>query len=221
MSVKLAVIGPPSSGKGTQSSMLSEEYGIPHISTGDLLRSEVQEGTALGKEASPYMADGKLVPDDLVIRMMAMRLSSEDCEGGFILDGYPRTLEQAEALDKDFGLDIVLYIDVTEEEIVGRAAGRRVCARCATIYHVDFDPPEVPEICDVCASELVVREDDTEPVVRERLAVFRERTKPLLERYGSIIVTIDGNGSAEETYMEAKKALRGLDIFSNNVGNNV
>lgn len=219
--MKLAVIGPPSSGKGTQSSMLAEEYGIPHISTGDLLRSEVEEGTALGKEASPHMAEGKLVPDDLVIRMMAMRLSSEDCEQGFILDGYPRTLEQAEALDKDFGLDIVLYIDVSEEEIVRRAAGRRVCARCATIYHVDFDPPEVSGMCDVCASELIVREDDTEPVIRKRLGVFHKQTEPLLERYGSIMVKIDGNGSAEETYMEAKKALKGLDIFSNNVGNNV
>jgi adenylate kinase len=219
--VKLAVLGPPSSGKGTQSSTLAEEYGIPHISTGDLLRGEVTEETALGREASPYMAEGKLVPDDLVIRMMTMRLSSEDCEPGFILDGYPRTLEQADELDKDFGLDIVLYIDVTEEEIVRRAAGRRVCARCSTIYHLESNPPEIPETCDVCASELVVREDDTEPVVRRRLEVFIERTEPLLERYGNIIVTIDGNGSPEETYMEAKKALRGLDIFSNNVGNNV
>lgn len=212
--MKLVILGPPSSGKGTQASALAKDYGIPHISTGDILRTEVDKKTELGQAASSYMADGKLVPDDLVIRMMAKRLSQGDCVRGFILDGYPRTVRQAEALDKDFGVNVVLYIDVTEEEILRRAIGRRICTNCGAIYHVMFNPPKNVEKCDVCGSKLIVREDDTESVVRKRLDLYRERTAHLIERYSGILISIDGNGSPEETLERAKQALEP-------VGNNV
>jgi len=210
--VRIILLGPPSSGKGTQASALAEEYDIPHISTGEILRSEVDKKTELGKKAASYMSEGKLVPDDLVIRRMESRLSQEDCTRGFILDGYPRTVEQAVALDKAFAADVVLYIDVTEDEVVRRAAGRRVCKPCKAIFHVDFNPPKTAEVCDVCGSKLTIREDDAEPTVRKRLKVFREMTPPLIARYGDLLVSIDGNGTRGETLDGARSALREIVI---------
>lgn len=204
------ILGPPSSGKSTQASALAKEYGIPHISAGDILRSEVDKKTELGQKAASHMSEGKLVPDDLVIRMMENRLSQEDCTRGFILDGYPRTVEQAVALDKALAADVVLYIDVTEDEVVRRAAGRRVCKPCGAIFHVDFNPPKTAEVCDVCGSKLTIRKDDAEPTVRKRLKVFREMTPPLIERYGEMLVSIDGNGTRDETLERARSALRGI-----------
>jgi len=206
--VNIIILGPPSSGKGTQASALAKEYGVPHISTGDILRGEVDRRTELGQKAAPYMSEGKLVPDDLVIGIMESRLSQEDCARGFILDGYPRTVAQAVALDKVAAADIVLCIDVTEEEIIRRATGRRVCKACGAIFHVDFSPPKTAEVCDVCGSKLTIREDDTEPTVRKRLEVFREMTPPLIERYGEMLVSIDGNGTPDETLERARSALR-------------
>ncbi len=206
--MRIILLGPPSSGKGTQASALAKEYDIPHISTGEILRSEVDKRTELGQEAAPHMSEGKLVPDDLVIRRMESILSQEDCARGFILDGYPRTVEQAVALDKAFPADVVLYIDVTEDEVVRRAAGRRVCKTCEAIFHVDFSPPKTAEVCDVCGSKLTIRKDDTEPIVRKRLEVFREMTPPLIERYGQMLVSIDGNGTPDETLERARSALR-------------
>ncbi len=188
--------------------MLAKEHGVPHISTGDILRSEVDKRTELGQEAASHMSEGKLVPDDLVIRRMESRLSQEDCARGFILDGYPRTVKQAVALDKAFPADVVLYIDVTEDEVIRRATGRRVCKPCGAIFHVDFNPPKTAEVCDLCGSKLIIRKDDTEPIVRKRLEVFREMTPPLIERYGEMLVSIDGNGTPDETLERARSALR-------------
>ncbi len=206
--MRIILLGPPSSGKGTQASALAKEYDIPHISTGEILRSEVDKRTELGQEAAPHMSKGNLVPDDLVIRRMESRRSQEDCARGFILDGYPRTVEQAVSLDKAFPADVVLYIDVTEDEVVRRAAGRRVCKTCEAIFHVDFSPPKTAEVCDVCGSQLTIRKDDAEPTVRKRLKVFRELTPPLIERYGDVLVSIDGNGTPDETLERARSALR-------------
>ena len=206
--MRIILLGPPSSGKGTQASVLAKEHGVPHISTGDILRSEVDKRTELGQEAASHMSEGKLVPDDLVIRRMESRLSQEDCARGFILDGYPRTVKQAVALDKAFPADVVLYIDVTEDEVIRRATGRRVCKPCGAIFHVDFNPPKTAEVCDLCGSKLIIRKDDTEPIVRKRLEVFREMTPPLIERYGEMLVSIDGNGTPDETLERARSALR-------------
>ena len=206
--MRIILLGPPSSGKGTQALALAKEYDIPHISTGEILRSEVDKRTELGQKAAPYMSEGMLVPDDPVIRMMESRLSQEDCARGFILDGYPRTVEQAVAVDKAFAADVVLYIDVTEDEVIRRATGRRVCKTCEAIFHVDFSPPKTAKICDVCGSKLTIRKDDTEPTVRKRLKVFREMTAPLIERYGEMLVSIDGNGTPDETLERARSALR-------------
>ncbi|MFQ6106470.1 MAG: adenylate kinase [Thermoplasmata archaeon] len=212
--MRIVVLGPPSSGKGTQASTLAEEYGLPHISTGDILRSEVDRNTELGQAVASYMANGKLVPDDLVIKMMMERLSRGDCARGFILDGFPRTPAQAEALDDGFPVDVVLYIDVAEDEIIRRATGRRVCKSCGAIYHIEFNPPKIAGTCDVCGSKLSIRRDDVESTVRGRLDIYREMTAPLKKRYADILVCIDGNGTPKETLARAKMALAGI-------GNNV
>jgi adenylate kinase len=212
--VRIIMLGPPSSGKGTQATELARRFTIPHISTGELLRNEIERKTRLGEIAAPFMSEGKLVPDDLVIQMMERRLSLEDCERGFILDGYPRTIRQAKALDKVHPVDFVLYIDVTDEEILRRATGRRVCKTCGAIFHVESSPPRTSGICDTCGSELVIRADDTESTVWKRMEVYREETAPLIDRYGGILVKIDGNGTPDETLERAVLALE-------NVGNNV
>lgn len=205
--MRIIILGPPSSGKGTQASALAKEYGVPHISTGDLLRGEVDRKTELGQKAASYMSKGKLVPDDLVIKRMESRLSQEDCAQGFILDGYPRTVKQAVALDKVAAADVVLYIDVMEEEIIRRATGRRVCKTCGAIFHVEFSQPRIADVCDICGSKLAIRKDDTEPTVRKRLEIYGEMTAPVIERYGEMVVSIDGNGTSDETLERARSAL--------------
>jgi adenylate kinase len=212
--VRIIMLGPPSSGKGTQASRLAKQFGIPHISTGELLRDEIDRNTELGVTASPLMSEGKLVPDDLVIEMMEKRLAQEDCAPGFILDGYPRTLRQASALDKVHPIDVVLCIDVTEDEIVRRAIGRRICKNCRAIFHVESSPPGIAGICDVCGAKLSVRADDTESTIRRRLEVYEEETAPLIERFAGVLISIDGNGTPEETLERAMAALK-------DVGNNV
>ena len=186
--MRVILLGPPGAGKGTQAASVRERFPIPHISTGDMLRDHVKRETALGAEAKAFMDAGKLVSDGLIISMMEDRLRQEDCTPGFLLDGFPRTLPQAEALDGllarlNLNLDAVVLLDVSDEVVVERLCGRRVCKGCGAIYHVTFHPPVKENLCDVCGGELIQRDDDREDVIRRRLAVYHEQTAPLVGYY--------------------------------------
>ncbi|HEY8393776.1 MAG TPA: adenylate kinase [Thermaerobacter sp.] len=181
-------LGPPGAGKGTQAARLAERAGVPQISTGDMLRAAVRAGTPLGLEAKRYMDAGQLVPDDVTIAIVRERLAQDDCRRGFLLDGFPRTVPQAEGLaaaleELGVGLDGVLYFDVPDEVVVERLSGRRVCPECGATYHIRFDPPRESGRCDRCGAALVQRHDDREETVRERLAVYRRQTEPLVDYY--------------------------------------
>ena len=211
------LLGPPGAGKGTQARILHDRCGIPQIASGDLLRAAVMEKTALGVEASSYMDRGQLVPDDLVLRLIAERIAREDARVGFILDGFPRSVKQAEALALMIGaqgvaLDKVVAVNVPDEELVKRISGRRTCSKCQTMYHVVFEPPKVAGVCDKCGGELYQREDDAEETVRERLKVYAETTRPLIEHYGrtGILSQIDGLGTPDEVERRLLGALDGL-----------
>lgn len=200
--MKLLFLGPPGAGKGTQAIRIAERLGIPHIATGNMLREAVSQGTGLGKQAKEIMATGGLVPDDLVIGMLLERIGRDDAGAGFILDGFPRTLPQAEALDAQLeaGLDGAVYIVVDDDEIVRRISGRRTCPN-QHVYHIDDNPPETPGVCDVDGEALVQRDDDAEDVVRNRLVVYREQTEPLVEFYASRglrIHPVNGLGDLDE-----------------------
>ena len=198
--MRVAFLGPPGAGKGTQARDLAQEWRVLHLATGDMLREAVATGSPLGREAKTYMDQGALVPDDVIIRMMAERLG--DAAGrGFILDGFPRTIAQAEALArllKDLGqtLDTVVYFDVSEPELLRRLTGRRVCRKCGHTYHLTSNPPKRPGVCDACGGELYQRDDDTEATVRNRLEVYRRQTAPLLDYYRqrNLLVTVSGEG---------------------------
>ena len=195
---RILLLGPPGAGKGTQSTRLAEEYGLDHITTGDALRANKEMETEYGTPGE-YMDAGELVPDPVVNEIVVTALEDAD---GFVLDGYPRNLEQAEYLSEQTDLDTVLFLAVPEEELVDRLTGRRVCSECGATYHVRFDPPEEEGVCDVCGGELVQREDDTEETVRERLRVYRENTEPVVEHYreeGSL-VEVDGEGTPDEVF---------------------
>jgi len=201
----LILFGPPGSGKGTQGKILSQEFGIPHIATGDIMREAVAKGTELGKKVKEYLDSGKLVPDEIVIGIIEERLRQDDTKNGFILDGFPRTVPQAEALTKLFEkLKIedykVVFIDVPDDEIVKRISGRRTCSSCNKVYNVYFDPPKKDGICDVCGGKLYIREDDAEEKVRKRLEVYRESTLPVLEYYKkkNKVVRVEGVGTLDE-----------------------
>ena len=212
--MKALLMGPPGAGKGTQAVILAEKLGIPHISTGDMFRKAVKEETALGLEAKRYMDSGQLVPDEVTIGIVRERLGAGDCAKGFLLDGFPRTVFQAEALDgimKELGtkLDMALNIDVDAEALVGRITGRRMCRSCGTPYHVTFSPSKVQGVCDACGGELYQRDDDKEETVRERLEVYNSQTLPLIEYYRKqgIIVDIDGNQPMEKVTEAILKAI--------------
>ncbi|MHA1973529.1 MAG: adenylate kinase [Candidatus Hodarchaeales archaeon] len=181
--IKLIMLGAPGSGKGTQAKFISKEYGIPQISTGDLLRNAVKEGTELGLKAKKYMEDGKLVPDDLVLSLLQERITNDDCKKGFILDGYPRNLAQANQLEKITDVNLVINIDVDYNILVERITGRRTCKNCGAIYHIKYNPPKKENICDKCSGTLYQREDDTEETVKKRLDTYENQTKPLIEFY--------------------------------------
>ncbi|OGW85701.1 MAG: adenylate kinase [Omnitrophica bacterium RIFCSPLOWO2_01_FULL_45_10b] len=188
MTWRIVLLGPPGAGKGTHAKILSERYGIPHISTGDLLRSQIQSGTALGKRAKTFIDNGRLVPDDLVVEMVKDRLGEPDVRAGYILDGFPRTVEQAKALDEMLKenkapLNLVLEFDTSEAVIINRLSGRRTCARCNANYHVRNIPPKREGICDQCGSPLVQRKDDQPETIRKRLEVYERQTAPLIEFY--------------------------------------
>jgi len=214
-SMNLILLGPPGAGKGTQAKIIMDKYGIPQISTGDMLREAVAKGTELGKKAKEYMTQGKLVPDEIVIGIVKERLKQKDCEKGFILDGFPRTLAQAEALDRIMGemgkkIDAVINVNVPEEEVVRRIAYRRTCRNCGAIYHLIYNPPKKPGICDKCGGELYQREDDKEETVRERYRVYKKNTEPLIEYYKKkgILFDVDGTKDIEGVKREI------LDILS-------
>ncbi len=203
--MNLVLLGLPGAGKGTQAGLLSEKYGIPHVSTGDMFRRAIKEGTDLGKKAKSYMDEGELVPDEVTIGIVEDRLGQDDCREGFILDGFPRTLEQAEALseilvDLDRQLDLAVFMHLPEEELIKRLTGRRVCPECGANYHVEYDPPQKPGICDECGAELQQRSDDKKETVKKRLEVNREKTEKLKDYYQSrdLLVEFDAAGEVEE-----------------------
>lgn len=197
--MKMILLGPPGSGKGTQAKMLSERLGIPQISTGDMLRAAVKEGTPMGVKAKAKMDAGALVPDEVVVGIVRERLVKDDCDKGFILDGFPRTLPQADALkqtlaDLEKDLDAVISLKVDNDAVVGRVAGRRTCRDCGKMYHVEFDAPAVADKCDKCGGQLFQRDDDKEETIRKRLDVYAQQTSPLIAYYRAdgLLRDIDG-----------------------------
>lgn len=205
--MRLVFLGAPGAGKGTQAKKLVEKYGIPQISTGDLLRAAVAEGTPLGKEAKAYMDRGELVPDSIVLGMVKERISQDDCKKGFILDGFPRNVAQAEALDKmlsEMGipLDLALNLEVPFDDLMKRLTGRRTCKVCGQMYNIYYSPPKVEGKCDKCGGELFQRDDDKEETIKKRLEVYKAQTEPLIEYYSKkgILKTVSGTGSIDEIF---------------------
>ncbi|HHV95098.1 MAG TPA: adenylate kinase [Clostridiaceae bacterium] len=212
--MRLVLLGAPGAGKGTQADILKEKFGIPHISTGDIFRSNIKNNTELGKKAKEYIEKGLLVPDEITVNIVKNRLEEEDCKRGFILDGFPRTIPQAEFLDKilaelNMNLDYVLNIHVPDEELVKRLSGRRVCQKCGKSYHVIYNPPSLENICDDCGSNLIQRDDDKEETVLNRLKTYHQQTEPLIEYYKNQgkLVTAIGQEKIEDTTKEVLKAL--------------
>ena len=212
--MQLILMGPPGAGKGTQAAELIKKYGIPQISTGDMFRAAVKAGTELGKKAEACMKSGALVPDEVTIGIVKERLSQSDCANGFILDGFPRTVEQADALnnilrDLNKKLDAVLNIHVPAEELIERAVGRRICKGCGATYHVKFNAPKVENTCDKCGGELYQRADDTAETMKNRLSVYEESTRPLIEYYrkAGVYTEIDGRQAIEQVTADLIKVL--------------
>lgn len=211
----ILLMGPPGAGKGTQAAEFVKAFDIPHISTGDMFRAAVKEGTELGKQAKACMDAGKLVPDSVTIGIVRERLSKDDCKKGFILDGFPRTVEQADALTgilKDLGLTLtrVLNINVPAEDLIERAVGRRICKKCGATYHTKFNPPKKEGICDVCGSELFQRADDTAETMKNRLSVYEASTKPLIDYYkaAGVYTEVDGRQSIEKVTQDLIETLK-------------
>ncbi|MCX7715209.1 MAG: adenylate kinase [Clostridia bacterium] len=208
--MRLILLGPPGAGKGTQANILSEKLKISTISTGAMLRNAIRENTELGRRAEKYLSDGQLVPDDLVVAIVKERLSRDDCKNGFILDGFPRTIVQAEALDASgVKVDKVLSIEVPDETIVERLSGRRECKSCGTPYHILYNPSKSGERCEKCGGELICREDDNVETIKKRLAVYHEQTEPIKGYYGKQgkVVSVHGREKLEDTVKEVFSAL--------------
>ncbi len=213
--MKLVFLGPPGAGKGTQSERIRSDFGVVQLSTGDILRANKKAGTELGKKAQKYMDAGELVPDDLIIEMIKEELKKPELAKGYILDGFPRTVPQAEALDKllaDMGqkLDVVLVLEVPNEELIERLTARRVCKKCGKSYHLKFNPPKTEGVCDVCGGELYQRDDDKEEAIRNRLKVYEKQTSPLTEYYEkqNLAKKIDGLGDIDAIYERIKEVLK-------------
>jgi adenylate kinase len=209
----IILLGPPGSGKGTQAKMIADKYKVKHISTGDILRENVRNGTPLGVEAKKFMDAGKLVPDSLLIDIIKDRLAKPDVKAGWMLDGYPRTIPQAEALDKilpSLGqkIDAVLNVDVPDQELIKRVTGRRMC-KCGTTYHVQFNPPKAAGKCDACGADLYQRQDDTEETVKQRLDAYHKQTQPLIDFYTKrgIVANINGTGDIKAIFGNITKVL--------------
>lgn len=205
--MKIVLLGPPGAGKGTQAKSISNRYSIPHISTGDIFRKNISENTPLGIEAKGYIDNGQLVPDEVTINMVKDRLQQEDCKNGYLLDGFPRTVHQAEALqeflnDRNDSLDTALLIEVPKDFILERMTGRRVCPSCGASYHIKFNQPKILGKCDLCGSDIIQRKDDTEETVKERLDVYERQTQPLIDFYKgkNLLSVVDGTKAINEVF---------------------
>ena len=205
--MKIIMLGAPGAGKGTQAKMIAEKYGIPHVSTGDIFRANIKNGTQLGQEAKQYMDQGLLVPDELTVKILLDRVAQDDCKNGYVLDGFPRTIPQAEVLDKaltELGdkIDYAINVDVPDENIVRRMGGRRACLSCGATYHIEHIPPKKEGICDTCGQELVLRDDDKPETVQNRLNVYHEQTQPLIEFYQAkdVLKTVDGTADMKDVF---------------------
>lgn len=205
--MKIIMLGAPGAGKGTQAKMIAEKYSVPHISTGDIFRANIKEGTELGKEAKQYMDQGLLVPDELTVKILLDRVAKDDCKNGYVLDGFPRTIPQAEVLDKaltELGdkIDYAIDVDVPDENIIKRMGGRRACLSCGATYHIEHVPPKKVGICDKCGAELVLRDDDKPETVKNRLDVYHKQTQPLIDFYTKkgVLKTVDGTQDMKDVF---------------------
>ena len=212
--MKIIMLGAPGAGKGTQAKQIAGKYSIPHISTGDIFRANIKNGTELGKKAKEYMDQGLLVPDELTCDLVVDRIGQDDCKNGFVLDGFPRTIPQAEALTNALNelgqkMDYAIDVDVPDENIVKRMSGRRACLECGATYHLVSIPPKKEGICDACGSELVLRDDDKPETVQKRLDVYHEQTQPLIDYYkkAGILKSVDGTQPMEDVFAEIVKIL--------------
>lgn len=212
--MKIIMLGAPGAGKGTQAKMIADKYSIPHISTGDIFRANIKNGTELGKKAKTYMDQGLLVPDELVVDLVVDRVSQEDCANGYVLDGFPRTIPQAESLDEALNklgskVDYAINVEVPDENIVKRMSGRRACVACGATYHIVHIPTKVEGICDRCGSELILRDDDKPETVMKRLAVYHEQTQPLIDYYNNknALVEVDGTKDMKDVFADIVKIL--------------
>lgn len=207
--MKIIMLGAPGAGKGTQAKKIASKYSIPHISTGDIFRANIKNGTELGKKAKTYMDQGLLVPDELVVDLVVDRVAADDCANGYVLDGFPRTIPQAEALDAALekmgeAMDYAINVEVPDENIVKRMSGRRACVACGTTYHIEHIPPKTEGICDTCGKELVLRDDDKPETVLKRLNVYHEQTQPLIDYYTGkgTLKEVDGTKDMSEVFDE-------------------
>ena len=207
--MKIIMLGAPGAGKGTQAKQIAAKYEIPHISTGDIFRANIKEGTALGMEAKSYMDKGQLVPDELTVKLLLDRVSKDDCKNGYVLDGFPRTIPQADVLDKAVSelndkIDYAINVDVKDDNIIRRMSGRRACLNCGATYHIVNVPPKKEGICDTCGSELVIRDDDKEETVKARLLAYHEQTQPLIDYYNNkgILKEVDGTKDMNDVFAD-------------------
>lgn len=205
--LKIIMLGAPGAGKGTQAKKIAAKYSIPHISTGDIFRANIKNNTELGQKAKTYMDKGELVPDELVVDLIMDRFKEDDCANGYVLDGFPRTIPQAEALDKALNaqnesVDYAINVEVPDENIINRMSGRRACVGCGATYHIQFNPTKVEGVCDVCGEKLILRDDDKPETVKNRLSVYHEQTQPLIDYYAkkSILAEVDGTKDMEDVF---------------------
>ena len=205
--MKIVMLGAPGAGKGTQAKRIAAKFSIPHISTGDIFRANIKNNTPLGAKAKSYMDKGELVPDELVIELIMDRFAQDDCVNGYVLDGFPRTIPQAEALDKALAannetVDYAINVEVPDENIINRMSGRRACVGCGATYHIEFNPTKVEGICDACGEKLILRDDDKPETVKNRLSVYHEQTQPLIDYYSKkgVLAEVDGTQSMENVF---------------------